>query len=382
MSSFSDQSIEILVLRTVNCAEDSRVGKILYHYEKIGIRVGIFCISAGQPCSRSSSSLVSHRTLNLPWANLDSITSRVLRRLVIGFKLLLFILHVREWKSRVIHGCDLDGYLAGKIAFPRHKIVFEVYDPWSTMTHSRLARYLEYRAFRKCDVLIMPAFDSKIKVERELKISISNAMDLGLADKLLLKGKIDPVVSTLIDQGLPYVLTGGVLGSKVGSDMLAEAVSQTKSGLHLVIASDNLDLFGLDHDSLPSNIHFIGKQCWSDWLALVKSASALWVYYDRNVKHFESHISPNKYWEAALFEVPIIVNSMDQFCDRTPLEPKYFEINSDAKIRLEEAFLEIVRLNSDRDISTTIDVWEKIESERTQLLIQVLLWLGIEPYKS
>ena len=379
MKFFSGQSVEILVLRTVKCSEDSRVSKMLYHYEKLGIRVGISCISIGQPCSRISSSLVSHRTLNLSWANLDSISSRLVRRMVFGFRLLRFILHVRAWKSQVIHGCDLDGYLAGKIAFPRHKIIFEVYDPWSTMTQSRLVTRLESRAFSKCDVLIMPALDARIKVKRDYQIALSNALDTGLADELLLKGGIHPVVSSLIEQGVPYILTGGILGANVGSRMLAEAIAQTKSGLHLVVASDNLDLFGVDQELFPNNIHFIGKQSWCDWLALVKSASALWVYYNRNVKHFESHISPNKYWEAAFYEIPIIVNSMDQFCDRTPLEPKYFEVNTETKYQLEEAFLGIVSLKQGCDNSKVASEWLKMESQRRELIIQALLWLGLEP---
>ena len=247
------------------------------------------------------------------------------------------------------------------------------------MTQSRLATRLESRAFSKCDVLIMPALDARIKVKRDYQIALSNALDTGLADELLLKGGIHPVVSSLIEQGVPYILTGGILGANVGSRMLAEAIAQTKSGLHLVVASDNLDLFGVDQELFPNNIHFIGKQSWCDWLALVKSASALWVYYNRNVKHFESHISPNKYWEAAFYEIPIIVNSMDQFCDRTPLEPKYFEVNTETKYQLEEAFLGIVSLKQGCDNSKVASEWLKVESQRRELIIQALLWLGLEP---
>ena len=373
------RSVDVLLLRTVKCAEDSRLNKILYHYEKIGIRVGVSCISRGMPCSRTESAFVSHKTLKISWPNLDSISSRLVRRVTLRFQLLRFVMHVKPWKPQVIHGCDLDGYLVGKLAFPGKKIIFEVYDPWTTMTNSKRAAHLESKAFMKCDVLVMPALNSRVKVDRDYQSALSNALDIGLANKLLRVSKLHDVVSLLIEQEIPYILTGGILGAEVGSDVLAEAISLTKSGLHLVIASDNLESFGLNHRDIPDNIHFIGKQSWADWLALVKNASALWVYYDQRIKHFESHISPNKYWEAALFEIPIIVNSIDQFCDRIPHESRYFEIDISSKFQLEATFNDIASLSRASQSSVSVPAWQKLESERTELVKQFLLWVGVKP---
>lgn len=373
------RSVDVLLLRTVECAEDSRLNKILYHYEKIGIRVGVSCISRGRPCTRTESAFVSHKTLKISGINLDSISSRLVRRILLRLQILRFIMNVKPWKPQVVHGCDLDGYLVGKLAFPRKKIIFEVYDPWTTMTDSKLVAHLESKAFMGCDVLVMPALNSRIKVDRDNQAALSNALDIGLANKLLRAGKLHDVASSLIEQGIPYILTGGILGAEVSSDVLAEAISLTKSGVHLVIASNNLNSFHLNQDDIPNNIHFIGKQSWADWLVLVKNASALWVYYDQSIKHFESHISPNKYWEAALFEIPIIVNSIDQFCDRIPHEPRYFEIDIDSKFQLEAVFHDIASQKRTSQFSISSPAWLKIESERTEVVKQVLLWVGVKP---
>lgn len=373
----SRNKVDILVLRTVKCDEDSRVGKILHHYAKLRIKVGVTCISRGEECKRISTDLINHQSVRFG-RNFSLISaSTSLRRFVLRFQLFIFLLHARKWKPTVLHGCDLDGYLVARFAFPGRKTIFEVYDPWTTMTDSKRAAKLEAKAFIKSDVLIMPAKDSRIKVKRDKQIALGNVLDISLSNRLLTESTLNPEIKDLISSDTKYILSGGILGKSVATDLLIEAIAKSYTGVQLIIASDLSGGIEANPELDFSNVHFIGKQTWSNWLTLMRSADAVWIYYDAKEDHFKSHISPNKYWEASLFNVPMLINDINQFCDRTHLESIYFELGSEPQNRIEEALKFVNEVQPKAVTSDDIEAWINIENERTSEIKQVLTWVGL-----
>jgi hypothetical protein len=194
-----------------------------------------------------------------------------IRRILLRLELLKYSLWVfLTFRAPIVHGCDLDGHLVGKFSLPWGvKRIFEVYDPWSTMTSSKRVARIEQREFHGADFLIMPALDSRIKVNRENQMSFGNQLDIDLANHLLLNSEFE---YSLLKTKLPkkYVLTGGTLGKSVGTDRLLEFFNEHPE-FDLVIAGRlSLDSLGGITD-IPDNVHVIGKQNWGIWLHLLRT---------------------------------------------------------------------------------------------------------------
>lgn len=365
--------VAIFMIRTSPCGEDARVSKMLFHYQALGLKVGITCISRDSNCSRATTELVSHKTLTLSKLSFLEKMPGLLRRIVLRIELLQFSLwSFFNFRAPLVHGCDLDGHLVGKFAQPWGvKRIFEVYDPWSTMTSSKRVARIEAREFQAADYLIMPALDSRIKVTRRNQMAFGNLLDIDLADQLLRNSEMDYIQ---LKSKLPpkYVLTGGTLGETVGTEKLIDFF-RNHPEFELVIAGNLSANSNLAQNPMPTNVHIIGKQKWGVWLHLLRSSDACWAYYDPKIDHYASHISPNKYWESCLFDVPLIVSSMDQFCDRTNREPICLELLDDFLPRLHEGMLVIqghARLRN--SIQSEKDFWQQLQSMRTLAVSQMI----------
>jgi hypothetical protein len=379
--------VDILIIRTAPCGFDSRVSKFLFHYKKIGETVALTCLSREQKCARQSSGQNIHKNFkqlnvnDLPFPLTVTPINQIFwrfHRIFLASEFIISSLRISlYWRPKVIHCTDLDGYLIAKIAFPfNKKKIFEVYDPWQTMTNKIRIRRIENKAFLNAKVLVMPAEDSRIKVDREKITSFSNFMDPDLADLLLQDTEIDDDFVRKIESLKPYILSGGIISKETKIVELTETMNSQKS-LNLVIASEQKNLTNLNFGDIPSNVHFIGKQKWSKWLYLVKNSNAVWVYYSPTHTHFASHISPNKYWEALLFKKPILISKEGQFCDRSTLEGKLYELEDDFDLRLNLALAEITSINSTSTENNDIRgrILNTMQNDRTRKVEKILNWV-------
>jgi hypothetical protein len=127
---------------------------------------------------------------------------------------------------------------------------------------------------------------------------------------------------------------------------------------------------------LPQNVFCIGKQDWGKWLYLVKNCSAIWIYYSKANNHFASHISPNKYWEAVLFNKTMLVNEISQFCDRVDFEGHFIEIGDDLESGLKVKIKDLSEVElQPTDLSSRSKRLEEIGFERTKTVKQILDWV-------
>lgn len=369
------------MIRTVPCEQDARVSKFLYHYEKLNIKVIIACISRDKNCERQNSAYIRHVTVKASNFNKLNRIQILILKICKSFRILLLIDHLinslkirKICKPRILHGCDLDGYLISKVAFPLNpNRIFEVYDPWSTMTTSKRIHKIENREFFKAKVLVLPAKDSRIKVVRENSFSMSNMLDPGLLNLIELKEDSKRINLDINNDGKPFILTGGIINQDTKIRELIEAIG-LQNKYKLLITSDTqlIEVLGIQKN--PFNVQFIGKQKWPEWLALMKKSAAVWVYYSTQNEHFKSHISPNKYWEACLLGTPILVNNISQFCDRVDFEPNIIEIGEDLNMK-ERILASLAEIKADKKNFNELEIheyWAKKESERT-LTVQELL---------
>ena len=355
------------------CAEDARVSKMIFHYESLKQHVVLVCVSRGNTCTRLSSEFITHKTLNLSKLSFLKNLSGPVRRVTMRVELLYFALYCRlSWRPSIAHGCDLDGYLVAKLAFPTGvKRIFEVYDPWSTMTSSKKIARLEAREFQKSDFLIMPAYDSRIKVARKNQMSFGNEMDIDLAVRLLHETE---EAYELLRKKLPdiYLLSGGSLGDSVGTDRLIDFY-RSHPEFNLVIAGTLPSIPKYQALTIPQNVHILGKQRWGVWLHLLRNSIACWAYYDQEVDHYASHISPNKYWEACLFKVPLFVSNLNQFCDRSDLEPLCVEMYSEIQTGIAEGLILLSKrtLNA-QNLEKEYTYWKNRQDIRRRQVAEVL----------
>lgn len=376
------QKVDVLIVRTVPCEHDSRVSKFLFHYQKNEVRVGIVCISRSKKCSRSSTSAVPHystkgldfNSLPFPIKYIPGVW-KIHRPLLYMDYLLTCVKIFWMWRPTVLHGCDLDGFLITKFAFPfNKKRVFEVLDPWTTMTSSSRIARLENNAFQSSKVLVMPAFDSRIKIIREKSTSFSNFMDVELANQLIADVEKDNRFTDFVHSLKPYVLTGGIISSDTKIDELIYATSE-QNKINLVVTCDEELIRGNGFLRIPTNVFCIGKQEWGKWLYLMKNCNAIWIYYSQTNNHFASHISPNKYWEAVLFGKKMLVNQISQFCDRIKIEGPIYEIGENFQTHLPEILQELAGSESEViGMPEKMEIFEKMSRDRTHAVKQILHW--------
>lgn len=375
--------VDILIVRTVPCGQDSRVSKFLFHYRKNDTRVGLVCISRSNKCSRESNSDVPH--FSIRGLDLNSLPFPI--NLVPGVwkfhRVLLFLDYLLTssklkflWRPRALHGCDLDGYLISKLSFPlKKRRIFEVLDPWSTMTSSKRIARLENKAFYDAKVLVMPAFDSRIKITRDKATSFSNFMDIELAEELVSEAERDTQFIEYVESMKPFILTGGIMGLDTRIEELISAISK-QDRMNLVATTSPDFIKGSGYLKIPGNVFCIGKQSWGRWLYLLKNCEAIWIYYSMSNNHFASHISPNKYWEAVLFNKTMLVNQISQFSDRTDLEGPYFEIGADPFRNLSGVIENLRDTNLNQPASLErVSKFRSIQDERTAAARLVTNWV-------
>ncbi len=377
------RKVDILIVRTVPCGQDSRVSKFLFHYKKNNVSVGLVCISRSSKCSRKNNPDTPHFSINgLDFNSLPFPINRIsgvwkFHRILLYLDYLYTCLKLRFlWRPRALHGCDLDGYLVSKLSFPfNRRRIFEVLDPWSTMTSSKRIAALENRAFYDAKVLVMPAFDSRIKVSRPLATSFSNFMDLELSKELLHEPTNDPKFVEYVDSLKPFILTGGIMGSDTRIAELIYAVSK-QSKFNLVATCPEDFIKGNSFLAIPDNIFCIGKQDWGRWLYLLKNSEAVWIYYSTSNNHFASHISPNKYWEAVLFNKIMLVNQISQFSDRMELEGPFVEVGEAVIQNLSEVFQSLEDDHTNQSDSLARDSrFMVLQNERTDTARQIIKWV-------
>lgn len=377
------EKVDVLIIRTVPCGQDSRVSKFLFHYQKNQIRVGIVCISRSGRCSRKSESQVPHYSVKgLDFNSLPYLINWIpgvwkLHRSLLYLDYVLTCIKIWFlWRPKVLHGCDLDGYLISKLAFPyKRKRIFEVLDPWTTMTSSKRIAKLEKQAFSKSKVLVMPAFDSRIKVSRNKSTSFSNFMEIELAQSLMVEAENDSQFIQYVESLKPFILTGGIMGRDTRIEELINSIG-SQSEFNLVATCSPEFIKGNSFLRPPQNVFCIGKQDWGKWLYLVRNCSAIWIYYSKTNNHFASHISPNKYWEAVLFNKTMLVNEISQFCDRVDFEGRFIEIGDDLEEGLKSKIQDLSRVElQPTDLSTRSRRLEEIGFERTKTVKQILDWV-------
>lgn len=362
--------VDVLLLRTHACDSDPRVEKMLWHYrERLGLVVGLVCTPRYAACRRESDSSTSHLTIPLDVDLHEATMTRPLRRLRLLKEQFALRKRIRSmFRPRAVHGCDLDGYISSRIAFPRQRqTIFEVYDSWSTMSPSSLTSALERHAISSAAGLILPAHEMRIPVERDRSIVMQNVVDPGLARKQMALADLP--------SGLPdrYLLAGGTRSGSRIDDLAKLAVDHPE--VHVVIAESA----PLEWLSAP-NVHWIGRRPWGTWLRVLSQASAVWAWYDSGFEHYKSHLSPNKYWEACFFNVPMVVNFKDQFCDRTAMEPAIFAIG-DFLATPGHAARQIASIISNSPWPSRQDpsweFWNRIEEERSQSMVTLLSDIGL-----
>ena len=279
----------------------------------------------------------------------------------------------------MIHGCDLDGYTLARFAngIGRKKI-FEVYDPWTTMTQSRRAAKAEKKAFQKSDVLVMSANDSRIKIHRSQGTYLGNEVDIELAElRVQSATNIRRIFPSYFLK--PYILVGGTLSESIGIFDLIDVVKSFPN-INVLIASNREIVQKIYLKPIPDNIFFIGTQDWGTWLAFVKQASFVWVYYDVKNFHYASHISPNKYWEASLFSRPMFVYRQEQFCDRVDFEGKLIELGGTIDKILPIILSKFLNSSEGRE-SIPSDLhradWLEVQQKRRRNVQEILKWVDL-----
>ncbi len=335
------EKVDFLVIRNHTCENDARIEKLLFHLKKQHISVQVVCLSRdANVCGRTSSGNISHDSIQLSMSPYMENLPRPYRRfrLILQVVKVLFLLRKR-FIFRSGWGCDFDGffliYALRKFYLKRPKTIFEVYDPWSTMVQNNLIRELEAYFFDFADFLIMPARDSRLKIKGRDVHTLGNELIPPLANEIMKREEFD--FSKIASQ--PFILVGGTLSRHNHLSILVEAAKQIPE-IHVLICLTSDQLIQLVKAELPANVVPIGHVSWSRWLSLLSHATACWVYYDETVDHFQSHISPNKYWESLLFQTNMIVNNLQQFSDRViEIEPCIAEIGRDDSsiLRLERA---------------------------------------------
>lgn len=363
-------TVDVLILRAHSCDSDPRVEKVLWHYrDRLGLAVGLVCTPRYGICDRNSDSATLHMTFPLRRELHETSMPRMLRRVRL-LKEQVGLRHAirSTFRPKVIHGCDLDGYTSSRIAFPAaRQTIFEMYDSWTTMSSSSLSTALERRAISTAAGLILPANEMRIHVERDRTIVMQNFVDPGLARR--------EMASADLPANLPdrYLLAGGTrTGSRI--DELASLVLDHPE-INLVIAES-------EPPGWPSapNVKWIGRQPWGTWLRVLSQAAAVWTWYDSRIEHYKSHLSPNKYWEACLLDVPLIINSPDQFCDRSAIEPVILAIG-DFLATPDHAVGQIASLISGPSRPAmpdrSLESWTRLEDERTQALARLLADIGL-----
>lgn len=239
-----------------------------------------------------------------------------------AFDMFIFLSHLFKFARRdldaprVIHGCNLDGYLFGFVMFPwARRRVFDVFDLWATMSGSRFLGILESFAIRTAHAVIAAASPVLEKANRKKGVLIGNATNSTLAKKAM-------AASRRFEHEQPgwYLLSGG---TPKGSQVLALAeIVEESSSLRLVVAGDPPP----DSGKSWSRVDWIGSQSWVDWLNLMADCGAVWAWQDIETLHYSKELSPNKYWEACFLNKPRVVNSLGQFEDRITHEPPVLEL--------------------------------------------------------
>ena len=359
--------VDILILRAHECSEDPRIEKILWHYRQNGLSIGLVCTPRGGSCHRRDAEGIIHRSFG--FGEIDPRQSRTRRRLQLLREQLALGRSIRStFRPRAIHGCDLDGYLSARVNFPwKRKTVFEVYDLWTTMTSNSSVAFAERRALASARGVILPAEEMRVPVAKSVRAVMRNVVDPSLALRAMESASALP--------GLPdrYLLAGG---SRVGSqiDALASLLSQHQE-IDLVIAEP-------EPPGWPNGTHvwWIGRQSWGTWLRVLAQSSAVWVWYDNEIEHYKSNLSPNKYWEACLFNVPMVVNSTAQFCDRSEVESRVVSVG-DFRAAPRYAVEQIAKIVSDKSRPRwereSWDFWYRTEKERTESLQILLAGVGL-----
>lgn len=362
-------SVDVLIVRNVECDSDARIQKLLNLYSRLDLDVAIVCASRTRSCIRQSTPRCHHTTVALgSWSAWHDRELGLFRRATSFLREVLKLSAASRstFAPQIVHGCDLDGFLACLGAYPlakRRSRIFDVFDPWSTMVQAPGIATVERLAVRWANVIVSPAQDPRIAFPHHRTIVLQNSVDLTALSSLA-EDRSSPM------HVRPYVLLGGTLDLRV-LDTLAKCALRAP-GLDVLVCDER----PLERSEFPENMVFIGRVTWSRWLSLLSGASATWCWYDMNVSHYESHISPNKYWEAALYGVPLIVNSVSQFCDRVPCEPPLLEIGPLERHDILCGLLE--ELSSQGPVAprplANIGFWSQLEAERVKALHRAVSW--------
>ena len=148
----------------------------------------------------------------------------------------------------------------------------------------------------------------------------------------------------------------------------------------MLIASKKEKITEIYLDRIPDNIVFIGEQDWGTWLSFVKYSSFVWVYYDVKNFHYESHISPNKYWEASLYNRPMFVYEKNQFCDRVNFEGKLIELGEEIELTLPsylESYLNSTEMQKPILTDEHHAQWLEIQNMRRHNVKEILQWVEL-----
>jgi hypothetical protein len=379
------ENVDFLVIRNYTCEHDARIEKLLFHLKKLHISVQVVCLSRGaNVCGRTSSGNISHESVQLSMSPYLVHLPRIYRRLRLFGQVVKILFLVRKrFIFRAGWGCDFDGFFlmhALKYFYwKRPKTIFEVYDPWSTMMQNTLIRRLETSFFYSADFLIMPAKDSRLKVEDREVHTLGNELIPPLANEIL--DREDSDFRSITSQ--PFILVGGSLSKHNHLEFLVEAARRILE-VRVLVCLTSEQLLRLINAEAPPSVVPIGHVSWSRWLSLLSHANACWIYYDETVDHFQSHISPNKYWESLLFQTNMIVNDLKQFSDRViDLEPCIVEIGRDDSsiLRLEVAIKSFLEL--DFDVSTNSaklkSYFEDVERQRDETVSSISNRVMLKP---
>lgn len=339
-------NVSLLIVRTFPCEHDARINKLLYHLKKFNLEIGIVCVSRNRLCGRKSRTGITHYTKAYHTSPGRYYPFFQYARIVAQNIYLYFSLssHISaNFTTRCVVGTDFDGFLVACLSFPlKVKKIFEVYDPWTTLYNSRIIKFFERFFFAYANFLILPAEDSRIKVNKDKSFSLGNELLPPLLKELIsfkcVKSEVEKFVK---ENRYKYILAGGSLGRESKITELIESVTSERH-LSLVIIQTDFMNHALYKSISSDNIFFFDLQRdWGNWLYLLKHARATWCYYDDAINHFKDHISPNKYWESVLLGTPLLVNKISQFCDRAPtyVEPPLIELKDNIPNNLFDRFL-------------------------------------------